>query len=81
MKQQLAFDTEFEFETVCPVCGFIGEADEFDGAGACLGYLFCPECMSEVDPHEGCAHDEKRCRCCEEQRQAELRIGPVYYGE
>ena len=41
---------------VCPECGFAGETDEFDCAGACGANLFCPMCNTEIDELTGLKH-------------------------
>ncbi len=36
--------------TICPVCLFAGDNDDFDCLGADEGNLFCPACCTEFDP-------------------------------
>lgn len=36
----------------CPLCGFVGDLDDFDVLGADEGNLFCNNCWNEITPEE-----------------------------
>ena len=53
-------------EQQCPACGFGGDLDEFETAGACFDCVFCPVCNCEHTIGSGERHDHNTCKECQE---------------
>ena len=52
----------------CPKCNWTGSEEDCDGAGACDGCLFCPECGVEFDSVTGNVHTLDYC-CLDTYRE------------